>query len=142
MKKNKRRRQDEGFSGSDEAPNCAKTVERQWKADLLEILRHSVRREPKHAMTSRGPVIVQDLQILRVRYEAASVAFDEIATRNIRQAVNGSRPTDEDFQREDIAQKAFATARRAYMESLREATEAIANRRLFPSKRLRHAARQ
>jgi hypothetical protein len=53
--------------------------------------------------------------------------------------MNGSRPTDGDFQREDIAQKALAIARRAYMESLRAPT---ADRRPFPWKRLRHAARQ
>jgi hypothetical protein len=68
---------------------------------------------------SRSGVPVDELSLLKARYEAASEAYREITTRNTRQAVTGLRPSDEDFQLEDAAQQELAAARRAYLESLR-----------------------
>jgi hypothetical protein len=68
-------------------------------------------------------VPVGELSLLKARYDAASEAYREIATRNARQAVKGVRPSDEDFQLEDVAQEELAAARRAYLESLRVAAK-------------------
>ena len=62
---------------------------------------------------------MDDLSLSKARYDAASEAYREITTRNARQALNGVRPSDEDFQREDVAQEELAAARRAYLASLR-----------------------
>ncbi len=69
-------------------------------------------------MSSSG-VPVDELSLLKAQYDAASEAYREITTRNARQALKGLRPSDEDFQLEDVAQEELAAARRAYLASLR-----------------------
>jgi hypothetical protein len=64
-------------------------------------------------------VPVNELSLLKAQYDAASQAYREITTRNARQALTGLRPSDRDFQLEDNAQEQLATARRAYLASLR-----------------------
>jgi len=64
---------------------------------------------------------MNEMSLLKARYDAASEAYREITTRNARQALKGVRPSDEDFELEDVAQEELATARRAYLESLRVA---------------------
>ena len=68
---------------------------------------------------SRNGVPIDELSLHKARYEAASEAYRDITTRNARQALTGLRPSDEDFQLEDIAQEELAAARRAYLASLR-----------------------
>ena len=70
---------------------------------------------------TRSEVPVDELSLLKARYEAAAEAYREITKRNARQALTGLRPSDEDFQLEDVAQEELAAARRAYLESLRVA---------------------
>ena len=66
---------------------------------------------------------MNEMSLLKARYDAASEAYREITTRNARQALKGVRPSDEDFELEDVAQEALAAARRAYLESLRVAAK-------------------
>jgi hypothetical protein len=72
---------------------------------------------------SRSRVSLADLSSLKARYDAAAAAYREISTRNVRQALKGLRPSDDDFQLEDVAQEELTSARRAYLGSLRVAAK-------------------
>ena len=63
--------------------------------------------------------MTDELEALRARYEIASDAYHEIATRNLQEAVTGSHPTAEALQREDAARDLLGEARREYLLALR-----------------------
>jgi hypothetical protein len=87
------------------------------------IATHSTPSAAARKLMSRSRVSLADLSSLKARYDAAAAAYREISTRNVRQALKGLRPSDDDFQLEDVAQEELTSARRAYLGSLRVAAK-------------------
>ena len=61
---------------------------------------------------------MDDDEILKTGYEAASATYGEITNRNAAIVINGGSLTIEDSRREDAAEQTLAILLRLYLESL------------------------